>query len=630
MSMELGPYTNFHELNLDWFLNEFNKVLGEWEGMQKSFRDLNAAFSDLRNYVYDYFKNLDVQKEIDKKLDEMANDGSLYAIIRKYTDPIVDEQNSKITVLENRMNTFTSLPEGSTTGDAELIDIRVPAAGFNGNATYTSAGDAVRGQVSELKVDLDNIEKECLSVNVNAKPTLVEGKFVNATNNNIASNDSFTLTEPIPVKKGQIVKLTATGYNNVVGMICVCNSDNTERSTVVNSIDTNEHDYIYHVLNDGYVCCSFNKNARHRLSILIDYYEDCYSSIDTLNESLEIIYAGNKSITPIIAENGKFIDASTNNVSTSSNFAITDTIRLYKGQKIIVNAAGYLNKVGMINLYDSNKNIYVCLVRSIDNTVRDYEYIASENCNIRLSYYKYIDASVTVVTNATTSVRLDDIESKIPPVVSYDNYFDKCVCIGDSLTYGMQDNVVRLKTNYPYYFTKITGTETANKGHSGWTAKQVWDDDISSWGNASDYDLAIIYLGTNGGLTDTVSTDCNTDYTQNADTNTGCYGKIIGKLKADNPNIKIFIVAGANEYIRRADTMNVAVRKLASFYGVELIDLENSILSDDGSANSDSRRIYRPKDGIHYDRRGYLTLASLIVEVIKNTVKENKGWKFIY
>ena len=82
MSMELGPYTNFHELNQDWFLNEFNKVLAEWDAMNKSFIDLNAAFIDLRNYVHDYFKNLDVQAEIDNKLNSMVNDGSFFNIIQ--------------------------------------------------------------------------------------------------------------------------------------------------------------------------------------------------------------------------------------------------------------------------------------------------------------------------------------------------------------------------------------------------------------------------------------------------------------------------------------------------------------------------------------------------------------------
>ena len=30
MSMELGAYTNFHELNQDWFLDEFNKLVSQW------------------------------------------------------------------------------------------------------------------------------------------------------------------------------------------------------------------------------------------------------------------------------------------------------------------------------------------------------------------------------------------------------------------------------------------------------------------------------------------------------------------------------------------------------------------------------------------------------------------------
>lgn len=81
MSMELGPYTNFHEINQDWFLNEFNKVLAEWASMNKSFNDLNSAFNDIRNYMHDYFKNLNVQEEIDNKLDNMANNGTLTSIL---------------------------------------------------------------------------------------------------------------------------------------------------------------------------------------------------------------------------------------------------------------------------------------------------------------------------------------------------------------------------------------------------------------------------------------------------------------------------------------------------------------------------------------------------------------------
>lgn len=69
------------------------------------------------------------------------------------------DRESKDAVLNARMDTFTQLPAGSTSGDAELIDIRVGEDGTE----YSTAGDAVRGQVSKLSesivkmIDTENI-----------------------------------------------------------------------------------------------------------------------------------------------------------------------------------------------------------------------------------------------------------------------------------------------------------------------------------------------------------------------------------------------------------------------------------------------------------------------------------------
>lgn len=57
----------------------------------------------------------------------------------------------KLEVERQRINVIASLPEGSTTADAELADIRV---GYDGT-TYDNAGEAVRGQARQANDRLD-------------------------------------------------------------------------------------------------------------------------------------------------------------------------------------------------------------------------------------------------------------------------------------------------------------------------------------------------------------------------------------------------------------------------------------------------------------------------------------------
>lgn len=63
-------------------------------------------------------------------------------------------KDSDLVVERERISNLAKLNEGSTTGDAELIDIRVGAD----SKTYTSAGDAVRGQITDLKSDLSEVK----------------------------------------------------------------------------------------------------------------------------------------------------------------------------------------------------------------------------------------------------------------------------------------------------------------------------------------------------------------------------------------------------------------------------------------------------------------------------------------
>lgn len=61
-----------------------NKVIDENNAIGEQTENLTNAFNELQDYVNHYFDNLDVQNEINNKLDEMAEGGQLTDIIAQY------------------------------------------------------------------------------------------------------------------------------------------------------------------------------------------------------------------------------------------------------------------------------------------------------------------------------------------------------------------------------------------------------------------------------------------------------------------------------------------------------------------------------------------------------------------
>lgn len=61
-----------------------NKVIDENNRIGEQTENLTNGFNELQNYVNNYFDNLDIQEEINNKLDKMAQDGTLQEIIAEY------------------------------------------------------------------------------------------------------------------------------------------------------------------------------------------------------------------------------------------------------------------------------------------------------------------------------------------------------------------------------------------------------------------------------------------------------------------------------------------------------------------------------------------------------------------
>ena len=158
-----------------------------------------------------------IQDQISRLFNEKVNESTL-------NNYVATQLNTDVT---NWLNQNVN-PVGS----AVVVDNSLTVSGAAADAKVT--GD----NISNLK-DLKNDLNENFYIDGNVTLTLEMNKFIDATNNHISTSSGFGMTQPIAVKKGQKVILTGKGYNTVVGMIATCNVDNSERTVVVRSIDSN-------------------------------------------------------------------------------------------------------------------------------------------------------------------------------------------------------------------------------------------------------------------------------------------------------------------------------------------------------------------------------------------------------
>jgi lysophospholipase L1-like esterase len=207
---------------------------------------------------------------------------------------------------------------------------------------------------------------------------------------------------------------------------------------------------------------------------------------------------------------------------------------------------------------------------------------------------------IVVVQGVSNDLYIIDSMQKNMTKPLYCNLFNKGICIGDSLTEGYHTSTdIDKDRSYPKYLSNLTGWITENAGVSGITT-MGWYDTYSGDYTYTDYDFAIIYLGSNGGLTDTLVADTNfADYNNYANTNTGSYCKIIEKILSANPNCKIFIVRWDGSV-----TSNVT-QQIATKYGIDAINLLDKTWFDVTLPSLHT-------DATHFNSVGYLTLAKNI------------------
>lgn len=203
-----------YEEQLLWLCNYLkNTVIPTVNNNAEAVVELQNLYVQLKNYVDNYFTNLDVQNEINNKLDEMAGNGTLTVLLQ----PFLNQYNTQLQNLTEEVNTYNENLENlesrvdnilnnseSTEGNTELIDIRNQ---FNG-VTAETAGQAVRNQAKGL-ANGTLIENNAIH-KINLNNDIFKEDIISQSNlNMVAPNNSTSVALVyLPTLKNVNVKIT--------------------------------------------------------------------------------------------------------------------------------------------------------------------------------------------------------------------------------------------------------------------------------------------------------------------------------------------------------------------------------------------------------------------------------------
>lgn len=502
-------------------------------------------------------------------------------------------------VLEKRIDNIVKLPSGSTSGDAELMDIRIGADG----ATYGSSGTAVREQISSLKSDLiklDNGEIIYFSVNESelesgginySDGTLVDKANVKRTRDFISVEVGKKLS--VYCKNGNGVNLIFYNSDESYGESKAVSATSTTASrTVTINYPKLKIEYIYY-------------NSSYPISVNnIGFY-----TVSSIDENLEALKKFLYETTPL------------------DSYDFDDLIN---GYYFVSRDSRYAD---LSNAPNNMKygNFFV-LAHPIGTAVIQFAYSSTNELNVQRGWFRVFNSNSVII-------QWSDLN------IMYHKTQDKYVAFGDSITHGYQKTVDgrSLLTKYQYWKTvsntlKLFGEEGANTG-SGYVYIQGNKNGlrIIEEYDFSDVNLVSVAFGTNdwdaniplGSIDDAAENkniNTNGTYTNSENTLYSAIKYCVEKILESNPKIILVLITPINRTqignsgsALSSDTnwaygarntagytlgdVCKAVVDVAQYYGVPYID---------NREGNPINRITLPKltvDGLHLTDYGYMKLG---------------------
>ena len=630
------PYTNFHELNMDWIVKIAKDFLDQYSTIQQIIEDGETSLGNLTSEGLQQLQ--DKADALETLLQEWYNEHSediasqLAGALEDLNEWYTTHQNYLDATLEQNISTFDTHAEEKAAAtiatipdDYTTLNNAVHATFFPGTNTITDT--TTYNTMADIKGNTIFLIGQQDSDKFPDFPDSTLAGMLITFERNPFSNIRDLMTQIFATSAGKVYIRTKYGSNNPY--------------TAWNQINNNTDSYV-----------------KGSLAFLTD--TSTYSTLASLPNNRVFIFAypANDYPTdlPSASERAGLILTLNYNQTTNgtSQIVILETGKMYfrikwansyRAWRELLNSDNLPYIIHSNTTMITNTSTYQTLDALPLNTVCAFGFPANDyptdlpDTNNRggliltFSYSQYTNGSaqILILAGGATYIRLkwgnvystwQELTDTKNPYPSYKvNAYPNIVCCGDSVTEGFvtegtladPETIYEVLPNfsYPASLNRIyAGATITNKGHTGVSAYDYYNS-IYPTIDFSDYDLAIVELGLNqnghGGL--------NISDIDTANTNTWCLKKIIEGIRSQNSTIQIAIVR-SQYYLGNAAEVFTSIANTYNAMFIDLHDKKYLDLADDkyhGYFDDDGTPTL---DHAHFTKAGYAAKAYVIARYL--------------
>ena len=613
-------------------------------------QELQNLYIELNSYVTHYFDNLDVQEEINNKLDSMVESGELQELINLQYYELKTEVNNSISEFETEVNNSLTeirdnvqslasgspIPVSSTSEMTDTTKIYVNTTDgkwyfYNSaNSTWTIGGTYQSSGISDNSIDILMLDNKLKSNFFSFYGDYIDkgqGFQGFVTRTGIITDTSGYIYYPIALTSGKIY--TYSGYN--VSQLCglvVMDSNHNVIYAAGTQAETKFVSLIFRVNQNGLTAyLSYRQNEitnktnlnyyTSGLRELTNIYNNLkYTSSIPLIEEIEGKYLASNSIT--LGEN------TTDIILGQINNGITKIYQLTNGRKYHFTGYNYASVCGLC-IIGLDRYVYYASSTQSGVAIESFEYT-----------YQATSDGFIILSSANPSEMPFSIELIEEGVeVNYEtNKLNglKLGADGDSIMHGNENGNVSYATliaannNMTLDNKAIGGGTIASGTYHGQTARHWICQSVLTINQ--NCDIIIVNGGVNDYWNSVPLGTLTPDYTSTVDSTTfyGGLETLFRNLLSRFPNKKIAFVTNhnINNILTQNNNLNLkfrnyyeAIIETAEKYSIPVIDLHKNSQLNTGILSFKSYTVN--SDGVHPTTEGYnLFYIPYVTNSLKN------------